>query len=123
MQSLGGTNVFELGMKLDTKDGLLLVCDTGKLRVLGGSNDHKVRRQADQFVKVGHEDGNRVSQPGEKPVGMAVDFGDVDVRMTILYREGSEVISHGVLNVTNLVSLREQHSWSRFSKRSPGIHS
>ena len=40
---------------------------------------------------MGHEDRNSVSQPGEKPVGMAVDFGDGDVRVAILYEKGSEV--------------------------------
>lgn len=54
---------------------------------------------------------------------MTVNFGDGDVRVAILYGEGSEAILDGVSNVTNLVPLREQHYLSRFAKRSPGNHS
>ena len=100
--------------------------DAGKLRVLGSSNNCKVLlgsvscpelyrkstclREVDQFVKMGHKDRNLVSQASKKPINVAVDLGNIHVRVTILCSEGSEVILGQIGSTTDLVSLREQHS-------------
>lgn len=43
--------------------------------------------QADELVKMRHEDRNSVSHSSEEPVGMSVDFGDGNVRMAIFYEK------------------------------------
>lgn len=39
--------------------------------------------QANQLVKMGHEDRNSIPQAGKQPVDMAVDLGDGDVGVAI----------------------------------------
>lgn len=54
---------------------------------------------------------------------MAIDLGDGDVGMAVLYKERVNVTSNDVYRVANLVLLRVQHLLSRSAKQSPGNHS
>lgn len=78
--------VVDLGVELDSENGLLLVGDASVGRVLGAGNGDETLGQVDELIEMAHEDVHGLSQALKEAVDvvLAVDLEDGEVSLTIL---------------------------------------